>query len=144
MKRDARLQPLSRDHHRALVLARDARTISENADASDGDLNDAWSAVRRAFVTEISPHFQIEEETLLPAMLEAGEEALVRRTLEDHAAILGCVSDREGPLRGRLARFGALLQTHVDFEEHELFERAQEILSPDDLARVEAASNAQR
>ena len=54
MKRHPSLASLSRDHHRALVLARDVRRALPDASALVAD-------VRRRFARELEPHFAIEE-----------------------------------------------------------------------------------
>ncbi|MGD8937633.1 MAG: hemerythrin domain-containing protein, partial [Thiogranum sp.] len=74
MKRSQELAGLSRDHHSALVLARRAGHDDESA-------REEWQRVRVFFRTDLEPHFRIEEQLLLPALAEAGEGALVERTL---------------------------------------------------------------
>lgn len=54
-----------------------------------------------------------------------------------HAALIG-LSQRVGS-RGSLVEFGKLLNEHIRFEERLLFERAQEVLSEDELAEILAA-----
>jgi hypothetical protein len=134
MKRDARLHPLSSDHHHALVLARKAHRAAASAEAST--IADAARAVREAFERELDPHFRIEEELLLPALEVAGEHEAVRRTLEDHASLRGGL-EALGSAKG-LADFASRLEAHVRFEERELFEIAQSKLSEDVLATIEA------
>ncbi|EXI84561.1 MAG: hypothetical protein AW11_03799 [Candidatus Accumulibacter regalis] len=72
----------------------------------------------------LEPHFRSEESGLLPAML-AGEEALVARTLREHAelrALVGRLPDADATT---LLSFADLLSAHVRFEERELFAAAQ-------------------
>ena len=120
MKRHAALVGLSQDHHHGLILAR--RCISEQT---------TWEHVRATFAEELEPHFAIEEKLLLPAM---GDDPLVERTLADHAQLRQRLRDE-----GELPEFGRLLQEHIRFEERELFERAQDVMSESQLDSLLAA-----
>ena len=122
MKRDPRLHPLSSDHHHALALAR--RAARAAAEPSGPAADAVWREVRSLFLADLTPHFDVEERILLPALRAAGEVELVERTLAEHAAIRACVAD-EGEVRSRLATFATLLTEHVRFEERVLFEVAQ-------------------
>jgi hemerythrin-like domain-containing protein len=123
---------MSHDHHHALVLARTAgRATSEDAEAT-------WAEVIRRFRDELEPHFRVEEEIMLPALLEAGRADLVDRTLAEHAALRALLVSRD-PLSERLRKFGELLHEHVRFEERELFEVAQDLLPDDVLERINHA-----
>jgi len=132
MKRDVRLHGLSTDHHHALVFARRV------ADAVvKGRVDTAFLAELRArFDAELAPHFAIEEELLLPALREAGIEALVERTLRDHAELRAHLSAAEGGSREGAEAFAALLADHVRFEERELFQACEERLSASVLEEV--------
>jgi hemerythrin-like domain-containing protein len=136
MKRDPRLQGLSSDHHQALVLARRVRRRTA-AGTLDGPL---VTEVARRFRTELEPHFQVEEEVLLPALLEIGEANLVTRTLDDHAFLRAQVSAAENGALDALAGFGQRLHEHVRFEERSLFPACEEKLS--DPVLEEAARRA--
>ena len=133
MKRDPRLQGLTSDHHGALVLAR--RLARECAEGR-GDV----AELRRRFDAELAPHFRIEEELLLPALGAASEDELVRRTLEDHAALRAQLAAAESGEIGALAAFAATLDAHVRFEERELFPAAERVVGPDALVAIEAAA----
>jgi hemerythrin-like domain-containing protein len=139
VKRDPRLQKLSSDHHRALVLARHAeRAAGDGADAHA--LGEAWDHVRAGFAVELAPHFAIEESVLLPAMRRADHDALVDRTLSEHQAIRACIGDPSpADVRASLQLLARLLTDHVRFEERELFEAAQIDLPDADLDAVDQA-----
>ena len=62
MKRSSRLQPLPREHHKALVLAKKI----EIADCSR--LDELADLVQEFFVAELEPHFLTEEMELLPRL----------------------------------------------------------------------------
>ncbi len=138
MKRDPSLHPLSRDHHHALALARRATLAA--TDRNPGAPQDAWDEVVQKFDDELLPHFEIEERFLLPAMTTAGEEALVKRVLEEHRALRDLVQMAVVDLRECLAGFGTLLTEHVRFEERILFPVAESRLSDDELEAIAAAA----
>ncbi|MFW5397304.1 MAG: hemerythrin HHE cation binding domain-containing protein [Candidatus Accumulibacter regalis] len=122
MKRHDTLQDLSREHHTALKLALDARRAATSGDAER--VATAAATCTRVFAAALEPHFRSEESGLLPAML-AGEEALVARTLREHAelrALVGRLPDADATT---LLSFADLLSAHVRFEERELFAAAQ-------------------
>jgi short-subunit dehydrogenase len=76
MQRDPNLVRLSRDHHTGLVLAKRAR---EPATTEATERRAAWTEMQARFADELEPHFQREEQGLLPALRAAGEDALVDR-----------------------------------------------------------------
>lgn len=125
VKRDPRLAGLSADHHRALVLARRAAA---------GALPVA--ALRVRFDEELEPHFRIEEDVLLPALCQAGDDDLAARTLRDHARMRDALSRAEAGDPKAVAEFSALLVAHVRFEERELFPACEMKLSPTLLEEV--------
>lgn len=129
MKRHAALIQLSREHHTALKLARQARFACDAG--LDEAIIQAAQSIRVIFEKELEPHFQAEEEDLLPAMAAAGETGLVDRTLAEHAELRDLNRRLAEPAGETLNRFATLLNDHVRFEERELFEAAQERLYPD-------------
>jgi len=137
MKRDPRLHDLSRDHHHALVLARQARLAAKG---SDEEVDAQLEAARTKLEHDLLPHFRVEEQLLLPALEAAGCVDLAERIRVDHARLRDLLRDVQGHARERLRRFGQLLRDHVRFEEHELFPAAEEKLDADTLARVARVS----
>ncbi|PKO33026.1 MAG: hemerythrin HHE cation-binding protein [Betaproteobacteria bacterium HGW-Betaproteobacteria-7] len=129
MKRSPALRQLSREHHTALSLA------LRIAKASDPAAQERLLAtVPALFRGELEPHFQEEERSLLPQLADAGETALVARTLDDHAQLRALAAAIAGGDAMALAPFGELLQAHVRFEERELFVVAEQRLFADDAA----------
>lgn len=128
MKRSPALLALSREHHTALSLSvRIARMADAEAEAA------LLIRVPAVFDAELEPHFQEEEQGLLPAMVAAGELALVARTLAEHGAMRNLMTHiRSGDVVS-LKLFGQQLAAHVRFEERELFATAQDVLSADYL-----------
>jgi hemerythrin-like domain-containing protein len=138
MKRSRELIVLTREHHHALVLAR--RAIDGARDAAA--VRELAAGLADIFARELEPHFQIEEQTLLPPMRDAGEHARVARTLDEHRRLRALAQAvGQGDLDS-LAPFGRLLEAHVRFEERELFPLAEAILPAAALAAVAARAGA--
>lgn len=129
MKRHAALQQLSREHHPALKLARLARFAADSGHALA--IAEAAEKIVAAFPEELEPHFQCEENGLLPALAAVGASELVARTLAEHAELRDLNRRLAEPDSDLLARFATLLHDHVRFEERELFETAQQLLYPE-------------
>lgn len=137
MKRHPSLQPLSDDHHRALVLARRLRRDSGGLDA--GGLATLAREVRREFEKQLEPHFRVEESWLLPALEgKEGTRRLVEQILKDHAQLRALVRGRWSEETAR--ELGALLEKHVRFEERVLFPQAEALLSEPELTSVRDAA----
>ncbi|PKO88861.1 MAG: hemerythrin HHE cation-binding protein [Betaproteobacteria bacterium HGW-Betaproteobacteria-12] len=129
MKRSPALLQLSREHHTALSLAmRIAKATDQTAQER------LLATVPALFRGELEPHFQEEERSLLPQLAQAGETALVARTLDEHAQMRALAAAIAGGDAAALAPFGRLLQAHVRFEERELFVVAEQRLFADDAA----------
>ncbi len=140
MKRHLSLRNLSDDHHRALVLARRLRRLA--AERETVDLAALSREVRQEFDVELEPHFRIEERWLLPSLRAKGADDLARRTTGDHARLRELV--RSPWTRDTAAELGALLETHVRFEERVLFPKAEALLSDAELASVREATENRR
>lgn len=132
VKRDPRLQDLSRDHHHALVLARQSRMAAKG---TDDEVHAQLEAARAKLEHDLLPHFAVEEELLLPALEAAGCLDLTERTRVDHARLRDLLRDDQDA-RERLRRFGQLLRDHVRFEENELFPAAEGRLDAGTLTAV--------
>ncbi len=141
MKRHPQLQPLSDDHHTALVLARRLRRVGSDA-GDPADLAELWEGARASFARELAPHFRVEEERLFPPLAAAGENALVERALRDHRRLRELIAS--APTPDQVIAFGELLHRHVRFEERELFPRAESVLDLAVLAAVGRAALAAR
>ncbi len=138
MKRSPELRDLSSDHHHGLALARMARRSA--AGGGDRPIAEVWTEIVEKFRVELDPHFQVEESALAPALEAHGASALVRRLLEEHALLRASVRPGAGRTSADLEDFGELLERHIRFEERELFDAAQRLLSVDELKAVAEAS----
>ena len=144
MKRSQALRSLSRDHHHALVVARDlTRANAEIAAATAERFVEFLAHHERA-------HFDLEEAVLLPLMPSSAPAAeLAQRMVDDHAwlreAMRRLQADRS-PEVDALRSVGQRLREHVQMEERELFPYLERVLGEDELkaigARLQAAERA--
>ena len=126
MKRHAALQALSREHHTALVLALACTRAASSG--SDGIILAASERVVRQFDTDLEPHFRQEEKALIPLLRDAGQDELVRRTLNDHTRLRAMVKSLRDRDTACLGEFAKALSGHVRFEEQELFPAAEQVV----------------
>lgn len=119
MKRIPELQPLSREHHTALTLAKACERAVQSFD--EERVNKTCQRMLQAFSDELEPHFQVEEQSLLPLLRNAGNTPLEQRTLEDHRQLRALLNGLQRNDSKALGSFGKLLTEHVRFEERELF-----------------------
>ena len=119
MKRNPILQPLSREHHTALTLAKACERAEKSGDVVLVDK--ACQRVIRAFSDALEPHFQFEEVSLLPLLHSTETQPLIERTLADHQQLRGLLDALRQNDAVALDSFGKCLSAHVRFEERELF-----------------------
>jgi iron-sulfur cluster repair protein YtfE (RIC family) len=139
MKRHAALHGLSGEHHRALVLARRLRNLTQDVQpAAVQELLALWRA-------EVGPHFIAEEERLLPlfARYSAPDHPLIIETLRQHVLMRSLLDEigelvdaHETPL-APLHALGDALREHVRFEENELFPAVEAALPEAQLQRLQ-------
>lgn len=126
MKRSTALQPLSREHHTALTLAKACERAAQSRD--EDRVVQTCRRVIQAFYDELEPHFQVEEQSLLPLLHDAGNKPLEQRTLADHQQLHALLDGlRQNDIKA-LDDFGKLLSAHVRFEERELFPALESLL----------------
>ncbi|MFT3736262.1 MAG: hemerythrin domain-containing protein [Rhodocyclaceae bacterium] len=127
MKRCESLLQLSREHHGALVLAKRIERCPPDHAARLA----LCSEVSARFVAELAPHFDEEEQRVLPLMREAFPEA-VQRTLDDHRILRTLIVRIAEQDDSALAEFAQRLAQHVRFEERELFPLYESLLPAPD------------
>ncbi len=126
MKRIPALQPLSREHHTALTLAKACERAVESCDTER--IAKTCERILKAFADELEPHFQIEEQSLLPLLNSAENRPLEQRTLEDHRQLRALLDSLQQNDAKALDSFGRLLAAHVRFEERELFPALESLM----------------
>jgi hypothetical protein len=134
MKRHPALHPLSRDHHNVLVHARRLRGLDARVDAET-----ARRRFRAYFDAVLAPHFDEEEQVLLPRIADAG---LRQRLIAEHADL----RRRAAALPAGQTELGEALRLHVRFEEDVLFPALEAQAEADrvDWPDVTAAADAFR
>lgn len=134
MLRDKSLIPLSRQHQHALALC---VRIDRASPVSDSDLASWQAEITQLCQTEIGIHFAAEEQALFPVANQFSELApLVEELLADHAALRAMFAQAEARNLSTtdLSAMAQHLALHIRKEERQLFERLQQILSPEELA----------
>jgi hemerythrin-like domain-containing protein len=134
MLRDKNLIPLSRQHQHALALC---VRVDRAMPIADADLA-AWQAeIAQIFQSEISIHFVAEETVVFPAAGRRGELIpLLDELLADHTALRESFAQAEAGTMSaaELSAFGQRMSSHIRKEERQLFERMQELMTPEELA----------
>ena len=134
MLRDKNLIPLSRQHQHALALC---VRVDRAIPIADADLA-AWQAeIAQIFQSEISIHFVAEETVVFPAARRRGELIpLLEELLADHTALRESFAQAEAGTMSaaELSAFGQRMSSHIRKEERQLFERMQELMTPEELA----------
>ena len=138
MRRDAGLAPLSEEHHHGLVFA--LRIERELPAASDEEVERLYSQLLRFWSRGLLPHFHTESECLLARLIRHRpvDDPQIQRLHRDHLSMYGLVSRMKDAAahaeRGEALReFGAALHDHIRWEERELFETAQAVLTEQEL-----------
>jgi hypothetical protein len=143
MKRDKNLHPLSWDHHAALTSVVFTRKHIKNG--ADAERFRRISGEFAAFYENgLLPHFRHEEEWLVPRYLrhaDASDKDIVR-LLTDHVRLHRLILDlvdadeSNGDLVAPLTALTDLLESHVRFEERELFPKIEATLTPNELKQL--------
>jgi hemerythrin-like domain-containing protein len=117
-RRDPSLVPLSHDHHHGLVRVFEIRQAMRGG----GDLNGELRRTRDFVRDELAPHFVAEEEVVVPALRAATAEAEagLARLADEHRRLRELAAALDDSAE-RLAAFADLLESHIRFEERELF-----------------------
>lgn len=139
MLRDKNLVPLSHQHQHALALCVD---IERSLKFGDAPLTSLQDRIQNAFNDEIDSHFQAEEQVLFPAADTHDElHLLVSELLAEHTMLrsyrYAAMAFSMTPTD--LLDFAAALSAHIRKEERELFERMQQLSTPDQLATIGSA-----
>jgi hemerythrin-like domain-containing protein len=134
VKRHRALQPLSRDHHVALVAAQRLRRATAN------DAGAARSTFLEFWNEHGAKHFRVEEDVLLPAFAAYGDpgDARIARMLVEHVRIraaAAALARGDADLEA-LHALGTALEQHVRLEEREVFPLIEETLPEEAAERL--------
>ncbi len=132
-KRHEALQPLSRHHHHALVLAQMLIKQNEDVESMRVKTINFWERGGRE-------HFREEEEVLLPeyAKYQPIDIPEIRGLLLEHITIRSLVSEiAEGAGLDKMLALGTLLRDHVRREEQVVFPMVEQGIPPEALVRLQ-------
>jgi iron-sulfur cluster repair protein YtfE (RIC family) len=136
MLRDKSLIPLSRQHQHALALC----VRIDRAQPIPGSDLEAWQGeIEQHFNQEINFHFLAEEHVLFPAARWFPELIpLLDELIADHTRLREAFSHSEARRlsSASLPVFAQQLATHIRKEERQLFERLQQLMTPEELAAL--------
>ncbi|MFO7582854.1 hemerythrin domain-containing protein [Guyparkeria sp.] len=122
MRRHAKLQPLSREHHHTLKLARRLQA-GEPGDALDDELADHREALAAHFAAEEAIAREVRRQCPDDRVLLEQLARMEREHREIERLLADALAGRDS--REGYRRLGESLINHVRFEERELFNRLQ-------------------
>jgi len=136
MLRDKNLVSLSRQHQHALALC---VRIDRASPIAESDLA-AWQGeIAQHFRVEIGVHFAAEEQLVFPRARTFAElNLLVEELLSEHVWLRErfAKAEAENMSAAEVVEFAQRLSVHIRKEERQLFERLQELMNAEELARM--------
>lgn len=127
IKRHERLQPLSREHHDALLLCWKIRTgLKKEVDPMRMKRYVDWF-----WESHLKPHFEAEELHVFPLLGQG--DTRVQRAISDHRRLERLITEDTGELTEILSEVERTLNDHIRFEERVLFNAIQESAGPEEL-----------
>ena len=131
IKRSKELAPLSREHHNGLLFAWKIKQGLVNGTPVETLCN----YTRWFWSNHMEPHFKDEEKVLVKFL--PGDSLLVRQMTQEHAQIRDLVValDKKTDLNS-LKLLSDFINSHIRFEERELFPYVEKTLSPEQLSEV--------
>lgn len=140
MKRHESLQPLSRQHHEALILAQLIKKGAPEYKGLPTTLEGKREYTLNKFREILVHHFEAEELILIPFILGISKEIdeLAERVIEEHQQIASLIESirLEIEIEDNLDKLGHLLSNHIRLEERRLFESIQNKLPEDKLNKL--------
>lgn len=137
VKRNAALQPLSREHHHALLLCWKIKY----GFAKDIAVERIKAYADWFYQNHLAPHFELEEKYIYPIL--GGGNALIQQALEEHRFLEDLFSDTSN-LEKSLKQIQIELEKHIRFEERIIFNEIQTAATPSELDRIERAHSDER
>lgn len=131
IRRHTLLQPLSRDHHHALLLVWKIRK-GVKTNVSPGRIS---AYVKWFYEKYINKHFILEEKCVVPVLGVDHEHVTV--FLKEHDQ-LRALFEQKTQTAETLTSLANLLEAHIRFEERVLFNEVQEKASADQLSVIQA------
>lgn len=129
LKRDPALVPLSREHHKGLILAQLLKSDVPDYKGLPTDIPGKVAYAKAEYEQRLKAHFEREETWLLPISKRAGGELadMARRVSKEHQEIRTAIANlHEASAPETLDALGRKLEQHIRFEEREWFRALQE------------------
>jgi hemerythrin-like domain-containing protein len=136
MKRISQLQPLSKEHHQSLRLAKKCKDIA--AKETDEVIKAFSLKLKDDFDTEWDKHFRMEEITIFSVAESKGKEIseVCRQLKTEHQKMAEMVENIAAGDYQLLHEFGQLLYDHTRLEENKLFPMVEEQFSEEELDNI--------
>lgn len=131
LKRHKALQPVSREHHAALLLSWKIQTGLKNG----AGVNRIKNYCDLFYKYQVQPHFEIEEKHLFPVL--GKNDPLVRQATNEHKELRQLFEDETASVEN-LEQIAQRLSEHIRFEERVLFNVIQKAACQDDLEKIAA------
>jgi hemerythrin-like domain-containing protein len=134
MKRDSNLQPLSRQHHNALM----AVLLLKKGVQKKADVQTMQDFILSVWKEELQGHFEAEENGLPTALHEPALKSMHERMLQEHDVIRNYIYQFNTMLTtyDTVQKFYELLEAHVRFEERTYFPALEQYLSVNELQNI--------
>lgn len=140
IKRHNALAPLSRDHHRGLILSQLIKKDAPDYKDLPKTTFDKVKYTINFYKSELVKHFKNEEDILYPAVKNKSNEIdeLFEDIISEHNKIKQLVVQLESGEKNSdiLNELGVLLELHIRKEERLLFEKIQNLLSDEELTQL--------
>jgi len=132
-KRHTSLQPLSREHHQALLLCWKFRQgFAKGVEPERMMKYASWF-----WTTYLAPHFKAEESKFFP-ILDKEHPGLLK-ALKQHKQLEAMFHSTDSDIAYTLRQIAFELEQHIRFEERDLFNAIQEKASPEQLESLAKA-----
>lgn len=129
-KRHASLQPLSREHHQALLLCWKFRQgFNKGVEPERMMKYASWF-----WATYLAPHFKAEEEVFFPILPK--DHPAVIKALKQHKELKSMFNSTDSDVAYTLRQIAFELEQHIRFEERDLFNEIQAAASPEQLEEL--------
>lgn len=130
IKRHQALQPLSREHHQGLLLV---YKINQGL-KKQVEPNRIKRYINWFFDRYLIPHFEAEERHLFPLL--GNDDSEIKEALDQHHE-LNEMRKKPEASEVDINAFKTLLNTHIRFEERQLFNRIQAVATASELQQLE-------
>ncbi|MBK6263997.1 hemerythrin domain-containing protein [Marivirga sp. S37H4] len=129
LKRSPSLVAFSREHHHSLLLCWKIRMAFRNGI----DVNRIKKYSDWFYKTHMISHFEVEEEYIFSVL--GRDDELVKQAMTEHRRLKRLFEDTTDPEKS-LSLIEEELEKHIRFEERALFQKVQQIASPEQLETI--------